>query len=98
MLDYTFTTWPWWTPGSSGTPGPIKIKTKQFVASDILFSLLKGLDWSKLTFVKHGHILLLLFIGAIQIENDRVPGGKQSETCGTSVILLQDVLQRWVFR
>lgn len=63
------------------------------MASDVLFSLLKGLDWSKLTFVERGHILLLLFIGAIQIENDRVPGGEQSETCGSSAILLQDALQ-----
>lgn len=93
MLDYAFTARPWWTPGSSGAPGPIKIKNKQCVASDVLFSLLKGLDWSKLTFIERGHILLLLIIGAVQIENDRVPDPEKERALGSSANLLRDALQ-----
>ncbi|KAG8939672.1 hypothetical protein FRC04_006079 [Tulasnella sp. 424] len=81
---YAFTARPWWTPGTNGAPGPIKIKNKQSVVSDALINLLEGLEWSKLTFIERGHILLILFLGAIQIENDRFPlssqGAEANET------------------
>ncbi|KIO28289.1 hypothetical protein M407DRAFT_22498 [Tulasnella calospora MUT 4182] len=80
LLDYAFNARPWWTPGPKGVPGPISLPNKQAVASDMFFEYLKGINWTSSTFLERGRILLLVFLGAIQVETGRVgPDEEQTE-------------------
>lgn len=72
LLDYAFESRPWWTPGSTGVPSIFSISNRQAVASGVFFTCLKGLNWASCSFIERGQILLLIFIGAIQIETGRV--------------------------
>ncbi|KIO27519.1 hypothetical protein M407DRAFT_23208 [Tulasnella calospora MUT 4182] len=83
LIEYAFTDRPWWSPGSAGAPGPVKIVNKQSVATDGLFRLLKSVTWSQLSFIERGQVMLLVFLAAIQIQKGRVAAS------APSLVLLQ---------
>ncbi|KAG8925798.1 hypothetical protein FRC01_009688 [Tulasnella sp. 417] len=72
LTDFVFELRPWWTPGSKGVPELVNITNKQAVASEAFFRHLKGINWTRCSFIERGQILLLIFIAAIQIETGRV--------------------------
>lgn len=70
-MTYAFTARPWWTPGAADV---LSISNRQAVASETLFSLLRRVQWSELSLLERGQVLLLLLLASIQVQKGRIPG------------------------
>ncbi|KAG8923184.1 hypothetical protein FRC01_013099 [Tulasnella sp. 417] len=84
-IELAFAAQAWWTPGGSGTPGPVIIPTGQVFETEQLFNYVKKLDWSKYSLVERSQVMLILFTGAVQTESGcvaepQVPKSAQSTT------------------
>ncbi|KIO19093.1 hypothetical protein M407DRAFT_224161 [Tulasnella calospora MUT 4182] len=92
LVDFAFESRPWWTPGSKGVPSFVSIPNKQAVASETFFKHLKDINWTKCSFIERGQILLLILIGAIQIETGRVKTETENPQVDSPARLLADAL------
>ncbi|KIO24093.1 hypothetical protein M407DRAFT_26530 [Tulasnella calospora MUT 4182] len=79
ILQPAFDARPWWTPGALGAPESIKITNKQAIVSTALSTFIKDLNWTAMSFIERGQVLLLVFVAAIQVETGRVKAGSEIE-------------------
>ncbi|KIO33173.1 hypothetical protein M407DRAFT_4155 [Tulasnella calospora MUT 4182] len=66
----------------------LKISNRQCVASETLFSLLRRVQWSELSLVERGQVLLLLLLACVQVETGRLP---DSSTPGRAEHVAQEM-------
>ncbi|KIO17895.1 hypothetical protein M407DRAFT_32428 [Tulasnella calospora MUT 4182] len=100
ILQPAFDARPWWAPGSLGAPESIKVTNKQAIVSAALSGFIEDLDWSTMSFVERGQVLLLVFVAAIQIETGRVKphseiedGLSAAQSLRQCLVKLQSIVQ-----